>query len=107
VYFTILGAAKIPGRFTEKLDLQAKYRNSDYTVPKVYEVSEMLVRKAVVRAGGKIDKDANGAEVFVIPVQSPQPGKAEKSHEPGPIANSRFTAEEMAKIGTEEPTTKK
>jgi hypothetical protein len=107
VYFTILGAAKIPGRFTEKLDLQAKYRNSDYTVPKVYEVSEMLVRKAVVRAGGKIEKDANGAEVFVIPVQTAQPGKAEKSHEPGPIANSRFTAEEMAKIGTEAPTTKK
>jgi hypothetical protein len=67
----------------------------------------MLVRKAVVRAGGKIDKDANGTDVFVIPVQLPQPGKAEKSHEPGPIANSRFTAEEMAKIGTEEPQSKK
>ena len=98
VYFAVSGVSKIPSQFTEKLDLKAKYSHSDYTVPNVYEVSEMLVRKAVLRAGGKIEKDANGEEVFVIPVQIPKPGKVEKSYEPGPIANSKFTAEEMAKI---------
>ncbi len=80
VFFAVLGASKIPSRFIEKLDLNAKYSHTDYTVPKVYEVSEMLVRKAVVRSGGRIEKDASGEEVFVIPVQPPQPG---------PIANSK------------------
>jgi len=98
VFFAILGASKIPERFVEKLDLQAKYSHTDYTVPKVYEVSEMLVRKAVLRGGGKIEKDAAGEDVFVIPAQTPKPGQAEKSYEPGPVADSKFTAEEMNKI---------
>ena len=76
-------------------------------MPKVYEVSETLVRQAVLRSGGKIEKDANGEEVFVIPVQAPNPGQAEKSYEPGPIANSRFTAEEMAQITAGQPKPKK
>jgi hypothetical protein len=63
----------------------------------------MLVRKAVLRSGGRIEKDANGEEVFVTPVQTPKPGKAEKSYEPGPIVNSRFTAEEMEKITAGQP----
>jgi hypothetical protein len=103
VYFAILGASKIPARFVEKLDLQAKFSHTDYTVPKVYEVSEMLARKAVLRCGGRIEKDVNGEEVFVLPVQVPNPGKVERSYEPGPIANSRFTAEEMEKITTGQP----
>jgi len=107
VYFAVLGASKIPARFVEQLDLRAKYSHTDYTVPKVYEVSEMLVRRAVVRSGGKIEKDASGEEVFVIPAQAPKPGKAEKSYEPGPIANSRFTAEEMEKITAGRPEPKK
>ena len=98
VYFAVLGASKIPGKFIEKLDLSGNYRASGYTVPNVYDVSEMLVRKAVVRSGGKIEKDANGEEVFVIPVQIPKPGTAENSYEPGPIADSKFTVDERAKI---------
>ena len=97
IYFAMLGAAKIPPRFVEKLNLSAKYSHTDYTVPKVYEVSEMLVRKAVVRAGGRIESDANG-EVLVIPVQTPKPGLVERSDAPGRIADSRFRPEEMAKI---------
>jgi hypothetical protein len=107
VYFAVLGASKIPGRFVEKLDLQAKFSHTDYTVPKVYEVSEMLVRKAVLRSGGRIEKDAGGEEVFVIPARTPRPGQAEKSYEPGPIADSKFTAEEMEKIAAGRPKPKK
>ncbi|MCX6997419.1 MAG: hypothetical protein NTV49_10115 [Kiritimatiellaeota bacterium] len=75
-----------------------KYSFSDYTVPQVYAVSEKLARQAVVRAGGRVEKDANGEEVFVIPVQTPKPGALERSWEPGPIANTRFTPEEVAEI---------
>jgi len=36
----------------------------------------------------------------VIPMQSPQPSRFEQVWEPGAIANSKFTAEEMARITT-------
>jgi hypothetical protein len=98
VFFAALGASKIPSRFTEKLDLARKFSFSEYTLPKVYGVSEKLARDAVVRAGGRIEKDANGEEVFVIPVHAPKPTARERSWEPGPAAESRFTPEEMARI---------
>lgn len=108
VLFTTIGASKVPTRFTEKLNLKGKFSYSDYTLPKVYEVCEKLARQAVVRAGGKIEKDAQGEEVMLIPVQTPKPGKLEQCWEPGPTsANSRFTAEEMKKIVVQDPPKKK
>jgi hypothetical protein len=98
ILFTTMGLSKVPGRFTEKLNMEAKYSYSDYTVPKVFEVSEKLARQAVVRAGGKIEKNEKGEEVFVIPVQAPKPGPLQRSWEPGAAAGSRFTPEEIAKI---------
>lgn len=67
-------------------------------MPKVYEVSESLARQSVVRAGGKIEKAAKGEEVFVIPVHTAKPGAYEKGYAPGPIAEAKFTPEEMARI---------
>ena len=101
VLFASMGASRIPKRFTEKIYLNRKFSFSDYTLPKVYEVSEALARQSVVRAGGKLEKDANGEVVFVIPLQTPNPGEYEKGYAPGPIANSKFTPEEMAKIRAE------
>ena len=103
ILFATMGAAKIPPRFTRELNLNAKYSHSEYTLPKVYEVSEKLTRVGVVKAGGRIEKDADGEEVLVIPVQTPKPSKLERSWAPGPAANSRFTPEEMAKIRSAKP----
>jgi hypothetical protein len=103
ILFATMGMKKVPARFTEKLDSQAKFSFSEYTLPKVYEVSEKLARLSVVQAGGRIEKDAGGEEIFVIPAQTPKPSANEKSYSPGPIANSRFTAEEMAKIKVPKP----
>lgn len=98
VLFTMLGAAKVPERFTEKLKLNDKFSYTTYTLPKAYEVCEMLARKVVVTQGGRIEKDASGEEVFVIPEQAPQPSKLEQCWAPGPAAESRFTPDEMSKI---------
>jgi hypothetical protein len=62
------------------------------------ELTAKLARQAVVRAGGRIEKDSAGEEVFVIPRQEPTPGKLEQCWGPGPATESRFTPEEMAKI---------
>ena len=95
---TILGRAKLPDKFTSAIDPEGKFSHTPYSFPLLVEVSEKLVRQAVVRAGGRIEKDADGAEVLVIPVVEPKPTPLEQCWEPGPPANVRFPEEEQAKI---------
>ncbi len=95
---TVLGRSGLPGRFTSAIDPEGKFSHTPYSFPLLVEVSEKLVRQAVVRAGGRIEKDAGGAEVLVIPVVEPKPTALEQCWEPGPAANVRFTEEEQAKI---------
>jgi hypothetical protein len=57
----------------------------------------------VIKEGGRIEKDEQAGDVFVIPVQEPKPTPLEQSWEPGPIANSKFTKAEMAKMVIPEP----
>ena len=96
VLFTALGFKNLPERFVSALDPKGKFSNTPYDFPKVIEVCEMLARKIVVAEGGRIEKDDKGKEFFVIPMQTPDPGKLEQSWEPGPVANSTFTDAEMA-----------
>jgi len=98
VLFATLGYAALPERFTRELDLQREFLFTAYNIPRLMEVCEKLARQAVVRAGGRIEKDASGEEVMVIPVRPPRPSRLELSWAPGPIAGSRFTEEEMARI---------
>jgi hypothetical protein len=100
VLFTTLGRSKLPERFVSGIDPEGKFSHTEYTFPRLIEVCGQLVRTAVVRAGGKIERDAEGQEILVIPVQEAQPSALERSWEPGPIAESRFTEEEMAQIIT-------
>jgi len=64
----------------------------------VVNLTEKIAREAIVQSGGRIEKDTNGEEVFFIPLQVPKPSKLQQSQDPGPIANSRFTMEELAQI---------
>ncbi len=98
VLFTTLGFAKVPDRFKEKLDEQQFWSHTSYNFPKLIDACEKVARQAVVKSGGRIEKDATGAEVFVLPTETPKPGKLEQCWSPGPIADSKFTPEEMAQI---------
>jgi len=95
---TTIGFSKLPDKFKSALNPEGKFSHTPYTVPRLIEVSEEIVRQAVKRAGGRIEKDSSGEEVFVIPVQKARPSRLEQCWEPGPIANSKFTEAEMAKI---------
>jgi hypothetical protein len=97
---TVLGRSRLPEEFTSAIDPNGKFSHTPYTFPALVEVSEKLVRQAVVRAGGRIEKDAAGNEVLVIPVESPKPSKLEQCWEPGPAAESKFDEEEMDKISS-------
>lgn len=98
ILFTTLGFTKIPGRFKEKLDEKQYWSHTSYNFAKLIDACEKVAREAVVKSGGKIEKDASGEEVFVLPVETPKPGRLEQCWSPGPVAESRFTPEEMAQI---------
>ncbi|UCG46110.1 MAG: ADP-ribosylglycohydrolase family protein [Phycisphaerales bacterium] len=98
VLFTTIGFAALPDRFKSALNPEGKFSHTPYNFPKLVSVCEKLVRDSVVRAGGRIEKNDVGQEVFVIPARRPRPSKLEQCWEPGPIANSKFTEAEMAQI---------
>jgi hypothetical protein len=98
VLFTTVGFRGLPEKFTSGLDREGVFSHTTYNFPRLIEVSQQLVRQAVLRAGGRIEKDEDGNEVLVIPVESPRPSKLEQSWDPGPIANSKFTEGEMRMI---------
>jgi hypothetical protein len=98
ILFTTIGFEKLPDKFKSALNPKGKFSHTPYNFPMLIKVCEKLVRESVIRAGGRIEKDASGQEVFVIPVQRPRLTKFEQCWEAGPIANSRFTEQEMAKI---------
>ncbi len=98
ILFTTIGFKNLPDRFTSALNPEGKFSHTPYNFPTLTKVCEKLVRQAVTRAGGRIETDANGKEVFVIPVQEPKPTALEQCWEPGPPDNTRFSDEEMEKI---------
>jgi hypothetical protein len=98
VLFTTMGNSNIPERFTSALDRTQKFSHTPYHFDSLIEVCEKLARQAVIKAGGRIKKNSSGEEVFVVPVKKAKPSKLEQSWQPGPIANSRYTPEEMDKM---------
>ena len=98
ILFTTIGFSKLPEKFKSALNPEGKFSHTPYNFPTLINVCEKLVRQAVKRAGGRIEKNANGEEVFVIPARKPGPSRLERSWEPGPVANSRFTADELDQL---------
>jgi hypothetical protein len=98
IFFTTIGYRNLPEKFASALDPEGKFSHTPYNFPTLVSVCEKLVRQSVLRAGGRIEEDSNGKETFVIPLKRPKPGRLEQCWEPGPIANSKFTEAEMAKI---------
>lgn len=98
VLFTTMGFAKLPARFNTGLNESREFSHTAYNFPRLLDACEKLARQFVTRYGGRIERTPEGEEVLVIPVQAPKPSPLELSWAPGPIANSRFTPEEMAQI---------
>jgi hypothetical protein len=98
ILFTIIGFKNLPDKFKTALNPEGKFSHTPYNFPKLVEVSKKLVRQAVKLQGGSVMKNMEAKEAFIIPVRRPKPSKLEQCWEPGPVANSKFTEKEMAKI---------
>ena len=98
ILFTTIGFKNLPKEYVSALDETKFFSHTPYTVAKLIKVCEDLVRQAVKKYGGKIEKDKDGKEIFEIPASELKLKKLEQCWNPGPIANSLFTKEEMAQI---------
>ena len=100
VLFASMGLNAVPEEYKSGLSRTNKWENTDYTYPKLLEVTERVARANVVAAGGRIEKDASGEEWFVVPVQEPQPNEYEHIHRKmkQPPFDVRYTDAEMEQI---------
>jgi hypothetical protein len=98
ILFTTRGTANLPERYYRKLDETKIFSHTAYNFPRLLDVCEKLARQGLARVGGRVEKDANGEEVFLIPVKAPTPSRFEDLKNPGPIAGSLYTDAEMTKI---------
>jgi hypothetical protein len=92
------GYSHLPKRYSEALDQDQKFSHTEYSFPRLIAVCDKLGRQAVIRSGGRIERNWQGEEVFIIPVQKPRLSPLEQSWKPGPIAGSKYTEDEMKKI---------
>ena len=96
---TSLGMENLPKKYKTGIDNTTKFSFTAYNFPSLLEVCEILTKDAVVRAGGKVEKNSEGITELIIPVQKPVVGKLEQcwtaEEEAGDI---KFTDEEMEKI---------
>jgi len=99
VLFTSIGYDKLDRKYTARLNEETKFSYTNYTFPELTNVSLKLAKQFIVRNGGKIEKDTEGKEYFLIPKIKAEPGRLEQSWEPDPYkGNTKFSPEEMNRI---------
>jgi hypothetical protein len=98
VLFTAVGYDNLAEKYISGLQQDKKFSFTEYDFPSLINICEKLARQIVIQAGGRIEKNEEGQEVFVIPVAEPQPARLEKSWEPGPIAGTNFTSKELPQL---------
>ena len=98
ILFTSIGYSNTPERFKSALDPRGKFSHTPYNFNSLVAVCKKLTRQTVARSGGRVEKDGAGEDVFLIPNTETKPSTLEQSWEPGPVANSRYTPEDLAKL---------
>jgi hypothetical protein len=98
ILFTTMGLENVPERFVSALDREPKFSYTEYNFPALINVCEQLAIQAVTKAGGRVETNAAGEEVFVIPLQETVPSALEQSWEPGPVSDNKFSKEERVQL---------
>ena len=96
---TMIGFKKLGTKYFVRLDRTKKWEFTDFTWDGLVAASDRLARQIVVKYGGRIEKDAAGAESFVLPVAAVRPSAFFDSARPGPVPpGERLTDAERANI---------
>ena len=93
-----LGVKRL-AKYMEGFDSKKKWQNTDYDYAKLLETCEKLVRKIVVKYGGRVEKAADGTEWLVVPTLATRPSAFVRSGDPAPFTGSdKLTDDEMRQI---------
>lgn len=93
-----LGVKKL-AKYMDGFDSKKKWQNTDYDYAKLLETCEKLVRKIVVKYGGRVEKAADGTEWLVVPAATTRPSAFVRSGDPAPFAGSdKLTDDEKRQI---------
>jgi hypothetical protein len=99
VLFTSIGYDQLDKKYTSDLNSETKFSYTNYNFPELIQVCDKLAREFIIKSGGRIEKDAEGTEYFLIPKIKAEPGKLEQSWEPLPFkGNAKFSQKDMGKI---------
>ena len=99
VLATTIGYENLPDKFKAELDEERKFSYSEYNFKDLVQLSENFARQYVIRNGGKIEKDDDGNEYFLIPENEAVPSAFQPSYDPGPYpADDRYSESEMKQI---------
>lgn len=66
---TSMGLEKLPDKFQMGIDDTTKFSYTAYDFPSLLKVCEKLSRQAVINAGGRIERNSDGLEEYLIPKQ--------------------------------------
>jgi len=96
---TSLGMKNLPDKYKKGIDETTKFSYTAYDFSSLIKVCKTLSEKAVIRAGGKVEKNSEGVKEYVIPMQTPKVPEIVQCWEPEEIVGGvKFTDKEMTKI---------
>ncbi len=98
VLFTTIGFSRLPEQFTSHLDPRATFAFEPYTFEQLIQVCLRLARQAVVRYGGKVERERDGKEVWRIPAREPRASALVQSWSPRQAQGVRYSPRDMARI---------
>jgi len=92
------GFAKLDAKYTSRIDNARKFDFTAYDLPSLYAVCEKLARQIVVRSGGRVEKDGNGRETFVVPIRRPVVDAFVPSWQAPEMERLSFSESELAQM---------
>jgi hypothetical protein len=99
VLFASIGYDKLDKKYTVNLNKETKFSYTNYNFDELTDVCLKLAKQFILRNGGKVEKDTEGKEYFLIPKINADPGKLKRSWDPEPYeGETEFSPEEMSKI---------
>jgi len=99
VLFASIGYDQLDKKYTASLNNETKFSYTSYRFPELIQVCDKLARAFIVKSGGRIEKDTEGIEYFLIPKMKAKSGELEQSWAPVPLEeNTKFNPQDMNKI---------
>ncbi len=96
---TSMGLENLPEKYKSGIDEITKFSYTAYNFPSLINVCKDLSKEAILKSGGKIEKNSKGIVEYVIPIQKPVVPKLEQSWKPREITEDvNYSDSEMEKI---------